>query len=179
MTEVARALPAVTAASEVPVEGPAAPDAWAPEEPGAAPPAGGSRAAVPTCAELRRAVGAVLLALSRRAEPAMTAALERAQRAWDQADTLQVIDDATQRELARLRHRLTGAVSGGTPAQRAVALEGALAVDVSVALVRLFERRLATLLRSRLRSPDPALLPQGRPFLDLARGLAEAAEAWR
>jgi hypothetical protein len=67
----------------------------------------------------------------------------------------------------------------GRQAQRAAALEGLLAVDTAVALVRVFERRLATLLRLRLRSATPDLLPGGRPFLDLAGALAELAEAWR
>ena len=54
-----------------------------------------------------------------------------------------------------------------------------LAVDASVALVRLFERRLAALLRLRMRSVNPDVLPEGRPFLDLGHALHEAAEAWR
>ncbi len=63
--------------------------------------------------------------------------------------------------------------------RRAVALEGLLALDASVALVRLFERRLAPLLRLRLRSATPDVLPDGRPFLDLGQALHEVAEAWR
>ena len=73
-----------------------------------------------------------------------------------------------------------GAAQPGSPApRRAVALEGLLAIDLAIALVRLFERRLAALLRLRLRSATPELLPEGRPFLDLGRALHEAAEAWR
>jgi hypothetical protein len=35
------------------------------------------------------------------------------------------------------------------------------------------------LLRLRMRSNTPELLPDGRPFLDLGRALREVAEAWR
>ena len=75
---------------------------------------------------------------------------------------------------------LAGVAEGvASGARRAIALEGLLAVDASVALVRLFERRLASLLRLRLRSATPDLLPEGRPFLDLGRALHEVAGAWR
>src|SRR5581483_1847801 len=102
-----------------------------------------------------------------------------AARAWDQADTFSAIDGDAEAEIAALRRRLTAAARDGEGARRATALEGLLAVDTAVALVRLFERRLATLLRLRLRSATPDLLPDGRPFLDLARALDQLAEAWR
>jgi hypothetical protein len=130
--------------------------------------------------DLRPAVAALLARVARRAEPALAASLERAGQAWDQADSFTVIDDAFEAEIAATRRRLAaGAGADASAARRAVALEGLLAIDASVALVRLFERRLAALLRLRLRAPTPELLPGGRPFLDLGRALHEVAEAWR
>ena len=129
---------------------------------------------------LRPAVAAVLVRLARRVEPELTAAMQRGRGAWDQADAFSAIDRELEREVAALRRRLASAASLEQPAAcRAIALEGLLAIDGAVSLVRLFERRLATLLRLRLRSATPELLPAGRPFLDLGRALHEAAEAWR
>jgi hypothetical protein len=129
---------------------------------------------------LRSAIAALLARLARRAEPALASTLERAREAWDQADSFSVIDDQLAREIATLRRRLTIEAGPATPPSgRAIALEGLLAVDASVALVRLFERRLAALLRLRLRSATPDFLPDGRPFLDLGQALQQVAEAWR
>jgi len=149
---------------------------------GAAPPTlarGGAPAIDWTTDELRRAVAVLLGGLAQRCEPLLIAALQRAARAWDQADSFSVIDGAAEAEIAALRRRLAGTAIGGGRAQRAAALEGLLAIDTAVALVRLFERRLATLLRLRLRSATPYALPDSRPFLDLSRALGEVAEAWR
>jgi hypothetical protein len=130
--------------------------------------------------ELRPAVAVLLARLARRAEPELAAAMQRAHEAWDQADSLSVIDHELESDIAGLRRRLVAAAGPTTTAaRRAIALEGLLALDAAVALVRLFERRLAALLRLRLRSATPELLPEGRPFLDLGRALQEAAEAWR
>ena len=130
--------------------------------------------------ELRPAVAALLTRMANRAEPELATAMQRARAAWDQAGTFSVIDVELELEATALRRRLVGAAQPGSPApRRAVALEGLLAIDLAIALVRLFERRLAALLRLRLRSATPELLPEGRPFLDLGRALHEAAEAWR
>lgn len=130
--------------------------------------------------ELRPAVAAVLARLARRVDPELEAAMHRGRGAWDQADAFSAIDREVERDVAALRRRLAAAASPEQAAAcRAIALEGLLAIDVAVSLVRLFERRLAALLRLRLRSATPELLPAGRPFLDLGRALHEAAEAWR
>jgi hypothetical protein len=130
--------------------------------------------------ELRPAVAAVLARLARRAEPALITAMQRARGAWDQADAFSPIDPPLEADIVALRrHLVAGADSRTTAARRAIALEGLLAIDAALALVRLFERRLAALQRLRLRSATPELLPGGRPFLDLGRALHEAAEAWR
>jgi hypothetical protein len=129
---------------------------------------------------LRPAIAALLERLAMRSEPALVACLERSRAEWDQADSLSVIDPDVAGEIAALRRRLAaGAGPGASAGRRAIALEGLLAVDAAVALVRLFERRLASLLRLRLRSATPDVLPDGRPFLDLGRALHEVAEAWR
>ena len=130
--------------------------------------------------DLRPAIAALLERLAARTEPALIACMRRSREEWDQADSLTVIDADLADEIAALRRRLAGGAEGvASRARRAIALEGLLAVDASVALVRLFERRLASLLRLRLRSATPDLLPEGRPFLDLGRALHEVAGAWR
>jgi hypothetical protein len=130
--------------------------------------------------DLRPAIGALLGRLAAHAEPALVSCLRRSREEWDQADSLSVIDADVEEEIAALRRRLAGiAGSAASAARRAIALEGLLVVDASVALVRLFERRLASLLRLRLRSATPDVLPEGRPFLDLGQALHEVAQAWR
>jgi hypothetical protein len=130
--------------------------------------------------DLRPAVSALLGRLAARTEPALAACLQRSREKWDQADSFSVLDAGVEDEIAALRRRLAGSAAPTAPAaRRAIALEGLLIVDASVALVRLFERRLASLLRLRLRSATPDFLPDGRPFLDLGHALHEVAEAWR
>lgn len=129
--------------------------------------------------DLRRAIARVLERLASRTEPALAACLRRAREKWDQADSLSIIDADLDDEISALRRRLAECARPASPAaRRAIALEGLVAVDASVALVRLFERRLAPLLRLRLRSATPDVLPDGRPFLDLGQALHEVAEAW-
>jgi len=130
--------------------------------------------------DLRPAIAAVLERLASRTEPALVACIRRSREEWDQADSLSIIDPELAEEIAALRARLTGSAQPASPAaRRAIALEGLVVLDASVALVRLFERRLAPLLRLRLRSATPDVLPGGRPFLDLGEALHEVAEAWR
>jgi hypothetical protein len=130
--------------------------------------------------DFRRGVADLVARMARRTEEALAATLKQATSAWDQADALSVIDGALQAEIAATRSRLAAGAQGtASSASRAVALEGLLVVDASVALVRVFEQRLAVLMRLRLRSATPELLPEGRPFLDLGRALHEVAEAWR
>jgi hypothetical protein len=184
LVEAARELPLVTAPEPLPDEArgiAAYAEDLARAAAGGRPLANATNATeVTPDAGLRPAIAAVLSGLARRAEPALAASLRRAREAWDQADSFSVIDGELEGEIAGLRRRLArGATPSATAASRAIALEGLLAIDASVALVRLFERRLASLLRLRLRSATPDLLPEGRPFLDLGHALHEAAEAWR
>ena len=54
-----------------------------------------------------------------------------------------------------------------------------LAAGAAVLGARGRERRLAALVRLRLRAPDPALFDdRGRPFLDAAAALTEVARQW-
>jgi hypothetical protein len=128
----------------------------------------------------RRAVAEVLLRLAQRSDDALSASLAHAGQAWEKVDAPSIVDLAFETEIAALRRRLAAAAQPAAAAsQRAVALEGLLVLDVAVALARLCERRMASLLRLRLRASSRELMPGGRPFLDLGAALHEAAEAWR
>jgi hypothetical protein len=130
--------------------------------------------------DLRPAIARVLERLASHTEPALVACLRRSREEWDQADSLSIIDADVADDIAALRRRLAECAQPVSSAERrAIALEGLVVLDASVALVRLFERRLAPLLRLRLRSATPDVLPGGRPFLDLGQALHEVAEAWR
>jgi hypothetical protein len=120
---------------------------------------------------LRRRLGAFLRELAERLDPALLGALERAASAWDQVDSLVVVDDGLAALAAVLRADWERA---GGPA----ALEALATLDVALALVGLLERRLATVVRLKVRSGDPALISSGRPFLDVAAALDEAARGW-
>jgi len=183
LLEAARALPVAAAPEETAPAGPGV-STWAEELARAAAPVA-ERVAPPRVSgarpsELRREIAALLARLARRADETLAAALARAAQAWEQVDALSMIDMELEGQVARTRRRLAAAAHPEAPAaERAVALEGLLAIDASVALARLCERRMASLLRLRLRSSSRELLPAGRPFLDFGAALHEAAEAWR
>jgi hypothetical protein len=145
---------------------------------GAAPEGPLDAAARTEIANLRRLVHHVLMTLSERVERTLGPALEKALRAWDQADAHVILDHDLKHRLALERRRLEEALGSPWPAVRAVAVEAILALRAACALVELFERRLSPLIRLRVRSPERELLPNGRPFLDLAPALAEAARGW-
>jgi hypothetical protein len=126
---------------------------------------------------LRVMVGQTLAALARRIDQVLPGALARARQAWDKIDDLTIVDEELAATLAATRAALVAA-TGGSPQQRAVALEGLLALDAARGLAGLAERGFASLIRLRVRGKDDELLPQGRPFLDLGAALAEAARAW-
>lgn len=127
---------------------------------------------------LRRRVGELLSELARRVEPALDGALRRAESEWDQVDALTVLDAGLASTMARLRRDAEALRASGEPARAATGLEVLLTVGAAGDLVALLERRLATLVRIRLRHADRELLPDGRPFLDLAAALEEAARGW-
>ena len=185
MLEAARALPIASVAGEADPARPGVPT-LAEELARAAARAGGEGEALTAgghharTSDLRREISALLTRLARRAEETLAAALARAAQAWDEVDALSIVDGELEGKVAWMRRRLAAAAHpAASPAQRAVALEGLLAIDASVALARLCERRMASLVRLRLRSSARDLLPAGRPFLDLGAALQEAAAAWR
>jgi hypothetical protein len=130
-------------------------------------------------ARLRGQVALCLEGLAQRAEKALRPALARARQNWEQVDSMTIVDAPLARTLADARRRLeTAAHREEQPsAVVAVALEGLLVLEAAFGITNLMERRLSSLIRLRVRGSDD-LLPEGRPFLDLGRALAEAARAW-
>jgi hypothetical protein len=131
-------------------------------------------------AELRALVAGCLRRLALRIEDTLAAALAEARRAWDQADSVTIVDADLGRALADARRKL-GATADRRASDRsipAVALEGLLALEAACGLTTLAERRLSSIIRLRLRGQDQDLLPGGRPFLDLGAAFTEAARAW-
>lgn len=131
-----------------------------------------------TAPALRARIGIALAELGQRLSEELPRTLERAMTAWDQVDALVVIDPAMRRELALLRRAALALEAGEDTPSRAVGLESRLVLDAATGLTSLFERRLAQLVRARLRSDDPSLLVDGKPFVDLGAALVEAARRW-
>lgn len=129
-------------------------------------------------AELRALVAAGLGTLARRLEQHFGPAIEAARRAWESADDVTLIDPSAAALLTETRRALYRATGRAHPAVRAVALEGLLAFDAACGLTGLAERRLSSLIRLRVASAETALLPDGRPFLDLGAAIKEAAREW-
>ena len=130
----------------------------------------------------RGRTAALLAALAQRVDDTVPAALHLAQTAWDQVDAFAILDDDLRAEtasLALVADALAAAPNPEDAAVRAAGVEARLAIDAAVGLVALVERRFASLLRLRLRSTNPALMVDGRPFLDVAAALAEASRRWR
>ena len=155
-----------------------------------------SRAAAVPLPLLKIRVHELLAELARRLTKALPDTLVEAYRAWDQVDALRLLDKAVRDEHQALLVAARLLQAQESPEKRALGLEAQLTLDAAIDLVSLVERRLATLVRLRLRealpesaaqdlaSPDldqsavEALLPQGRPFLDLGAALAETARRW-
>ncbi len=130
--------------------------------------------------ELEARIGLLLRALSTKLQGALPSVLALASTAWDQVDALQLLDRALLEEAAMLRARAAELAddADAEPATRAGAVAVRLTVDSAYGLVSLVERRLASLIRLRLRAEDPDLLPSGKPFLDLGAALGQAATVW-
>ena len=139
--------------------------------------AGGT--AVVDVVALRARAAAWLAELAAAVEASLHDALARATQAWDQADAFAVLDGALREEALALRHAGEALATSGDAAIGATGVETRLLVDAAVGLVALLERRFAAILRLRLRSETPALVVDGRPFLDVAAALAEAGRRWR
>lgn len=128
---------------------------------------------------LRERLGRFLDELSKRLEPALTAALQHAEVAWDAFDEIAVLDEGLEGEAGALAEEAAALERDPELARRAVGTEVRIALESALGLLNLVERRLATLVRLRVQSGDRSLLPGGRPFLDVAAALAEAARGWR
>jgi len=132
-------------------------------------------------AELKTRVRELLFELARRVDTELGATLTRAH-AWDQVDSLRIVDRAVDDELWELQHAARLLQADESDERRALGLEAQLTLDATMGLVSLIEKRLATLIRLRLRAgldPDQhSLLPDGRPFLDLGAALHETARRW-
>jgi len=146
---------------------------------------------VTSSATVRALVAGGLEAMERLVEEELPVALRVASQAWDRVDgSFSVLERAPLgARLAELQGRLEATARSGSGPERssssaaaaslrAVAVEGLLALELCAALIRLFERRLSALIRLRVHSGEEALLHDGRPFLDLAAALREAARAW-
>ena len=132
----------------------------------------------PERAVLHALVARCLRLLADRLDDVLPGALTSARQAWDSVDDLKMLDPSVVARVNETRKALRDTLATGGPTARAVALEGLLAVDAAWGLTSLFERRLSSLIRLRVRSGETELLPEGRPFLDLATALHEAARAW-
>lgn len=129
--------------------------------------------------ELRREVGALLTRLAARLDAEIPRALELAEKAWDQVDSIVVVDAPLGAALDRLRRAARALATDPDPARRASGLTAQLTLDAAAGLAALLERRMSTLVRLRLRAPDGALFDdRGRPFLDAAAALTEVARQW-
>jgi hypothetical protein len=141
--------------------------------------AGGLRpGAAPSEPELRAHVRGLLDELAARLEPALQGALQQVDRAWDQVDALRVVDPRIDDAASALRHACQRALVAGDPSLAATATQALWTAEAALGLTQVLERRLATFVRLRLRAADPRLELAGRPFLDVARALSEAARAW-
>jgi hypothetical protein len=122
--------------------------------------------------ELRPAVGALLAQVAARVERELPEVLGRA---WDQIDSLVLLDGELAAEARRLRAAARALSSHESAAWRAEGVAAGHTLDAAIGLVMIVERRLATLLRLRGEAP---LLVDGKPFLDVASLLMEVSRAW-
>lgn len=128
---------------------------------------------------LRQRLGRFLAELARRLDPALKTALQHADVAWDAFDEIAVLDQELEHEATALATEAAALERDAEPARRSVGTEVRITLESALGIVNLVERRLATLVRLRVQSGERALLPAGRPFLDVASALAEAALGWR
>lgn len=129
-------------------------------------------------AALRGRLGRLLAELASRLEPALTGALQHAAVAWDTFDEVAVMDPALHDEATAITRAAAALELEADPARHAIGLEVRITLAAALGLIDLIERRLAMLVRLRVQSGEPCLLPGERPFLDVAAALAEAARGW-
>ncbi len=131
---------------------------------------------------LRRRTAALLSSLSAQVEKELTRALSHGQTRWDQVDALVLAPAKTHVNRKELEADWRAFVQKAPEATRDVARgamrEAVATLETVFDLLQLSERRLATFVRLRLQQSDDRLMPDGRPFLDLARALQDTAEAY-
>jgi hypothetical protein len=131
---------------------------------------------------LRRRTAHLLVELSKQVEKELGRALSHGQTRWDQVDALVLAPKPAhvlRKELEGDFRHFVQRTSDETREVASAAMREALAtLDTVFDLLHLCERRLATFVRLRLQQEDSRLMPDGRPFLDIARALAETAEAY-
>lgn len=132
------------------------------------------RGVTPASSDLPR-LAAWLEGVATALEARVPAALAAAERAWDQADRLRLLDAELHAEREALQ---LGAPRDDSAAALAEAQLVAMAIGVATGWIELFERRLATLLRLRTRQGEP-ILDGDRPFLDPAPALRKLAQHLR
>lgn len=164
LVDTARALPG-DAAPVPPTSVPPAPEASTVE-------------GLPDLPAMRRQLGLLLQQVAAVLDPELMRALKQAAKSWDQADAISVLSPELMDNVASHRAAWMALRGHNAPGVDAAAVEAVLTLDAACGLVTLFEKRLAPLVRLRLRSDEPDLLPGGRPFLDLSAALREAARAW-
>lgn len=128
-----------------------------------------------TPGELRRGVGALLSSLAARVNDELPRVLELARSAWDQVDSVTLVDRESWLQAQRLRAAARALTVADDAAARAEGTAAALTLDAALGVATLVERRLATLVRLRGGAPT---LDGARPFLELGAALAESARAW-
>ena len=133
----------------------------------------------PDVEPLRQALGALLLELANRVDPLLVHALTRASGVWDQVDAFTVMDTRAMDRVGDLRAWCAQLRGHPDDAVRSAALEAATVLEASVGILALVERRLATLVRLRLRDPESTLMVDDRPFLDLGAALKAAGRAFQ
>jgi hypothetical protein len=127
---------------------------------------------------LRALVATSLQALAERLEETLAPALAGARQAWENVDSLTLVDPRLEASLRGTRHTLEKAAAR-PDGVGAVALEGLLALEAARGLVTLAEQRMSSLIRLRIRDDEGApLVSHGRPFLDMGAAIGEAARAW-
>jgi hypothetical protein len=141
---------------------------------------------------LRALVASSLQALARQVDQTLGPALAGARQAWEKVDSQALIEPTLDASLGVARRTLELAVVKPDPIG-AVALEGIAVLEVARGLVALAEQRMSSLIRLRLQQTNAsqdasellgaadaerALLPGGRPFLDLGAAIAEVGRAW-
>lgn len=137
---------------------------------------------------LRRRTAALLRELAKQSDEQLLRALSHGQARWDQVDALGLVPakaHVLRKTLAADWRAFAEAAATETqPAARAAMQEAIATLDTSFDLLQLMERRLATFVRLRLQSASESttqedrLMPDGRPFLDVARALLDTAEAY-